>query len=551
MLIPGKKPCTDIVWKISGGHEKLSYRIKKKIVEAANGFEEDMFDILIKNALIIDGSCSEGYKGDVGIKDGLITAMDPVIESQAEKQIDASGLVLAPGFIDLHTHTDLYHITNPEGEIRYRQGVCLDVAGNCGLSPAPSNPETFRMILDHFGIQHVGDIGCTFEEYMQAVGAAGPTLRLLSLVGHSNIRVMAMGFRADRPDSHEMKIMKRELAMALEQGAVGLSTGLYYPPSGFAQADEIIELAKVLAQKGGFHASHIRNEAEGLMESLDEVIRIGLETGAPTHVSHLKAAGRQAWPMAEKAIELLESARSRGLDLTCDVYPYAHSSTTLLSIIPPWAQEGGTNGLLKRLANSSEREKITNQIKDGIPGWENIYHNAGFDGISIAEVMTPANKPYEGLTIDRAAEIAGKDPFLFTLDLIMEEQGMITIVAASMLEENTAGFIALPFSLIGSDGIPGAGKPHPRLYGTFPRVIRRFVRELKVLSMETAIAKMTGLSAQRLGLKDAGLIKKQYRADLVLFDPETFSDRATFENPVQFPEGLVATIIGGKVVFDG
>ncbi|RPI01992.1 MAG: D-aminoacylase [Zetaproteobacteria bacterium] len=359
-----------------------------------------------------------------------------------------------------------------------------------------------------------------------------------------------MGF-ADRPaTSAELAVMTRLLEEALEAGAAGMSTGLYYAPGLFATTEEVIALAKVVARRGGYYASHIRNEAEGLLEALDEALTIGRASGAPVHISHLKAAGTRNWGKAEAAVAKLEAARREGLDVTCDVYPYHFSSTSLQAVIPPWALEGGSEALVARLVDPATRAKVVEGIKDGLPGWENIYHNAGWEKIVISAVNSPANQAVQGQSVAQAAAAAGADPFEWAMDLLVAEQGAVSIIAGSMNEENVARFLALPFAVVGSDGAPRGGKPHPRVYGTFPRIIRRFVRELKSLTLEEAIRKMTSASAARLGVPDRGCIQVGRQADAVLFDPDTIGDVATFEDPCRYPVGLPAVMVGGRLVLD-
>lgn len=507
-----------------------------------------MFDLIIKGADIIDGDGGKRQRCDLAVANGRIAALEREIDGESKQVIDGRGRVLTPGFIDIHVHTDAYHLTDPDGAIRLRQGVCTDVVGNCGQSMAPATPAHTAEIAAQFGLDDPGLIGTTFSDYAAALDRSRPALRVMSHVGHAALRTLAMGHSADPPGPDGLAKMRDHLEAALAAGACGMSTGLYYPPSGYARRAELIELARILASRGRFHASHIRNEAEDLLPSISEIADIGLTTGAASHISHLKAAGRRNWSRAEEAIDLIESARTRGLDLTCDVYPYHHSSTTLLALIPPWAQEGGIPGLLARLDRPGDRDRIIVQMRDGLPGWENILHNAGFDGIAVSFAAAPENKSFEGRSLAAGAADAGTDPYPFVLDLIRSDRGATAIIAASMSEEVVARFIALPFAMIGSDGTPRGGMPHPRLYGTFPRVIRRFVRELKVLTLEEAVAKMTGMPARRLGLKEAGFIRKGYRADLTLFDPDRFADTATFDAPRQSPEGLTAVVIGGEIV---
>lgn len=509
-----------------------------------------MFDLIIKGADIIDGDGGKRTRGDLAVRDDRIAAVDRYIDGEAARVMDGRGLVLTPGFIDLHVHTDVYLLTDPDGEIRVRQGVCLDVAGNCSESLAPASPAWSADMAARFGVGSCPAFGESFADYAAAVDRARPAMRVMSHVGHAALRVKAMGYAAGPPSPAALKRMKHDLEDALDAGAAGMSTGLYYPPSGFAQQPELAALARILASRDRLHASHIRNEAEDLLASLQEIADVGLASGAATHVSHLKAAGRRNWNKAEDVVAFFESARSRGLDLTCDVYPYHRSSTGLTSLIPPWAQEGGVPGLLARLERPAERDRIISQMRDGLPGWENNRHNAGFDGIGVAYAAAPQNKILEGRTLAAGAAAAGVDPYEFALDLIASDKGATAIIVESMNEETVARFIALPFAMIGSDGTPRSGLPHPRLYGAFPRVIRRFVRELKVLSLEEAVSKMTGMAARRLGLTDAGCIRKGFRADLTLFDPERFADTATFDAPRRHPEGLTAVVIGGEVILE-
>ena len=506
-----------------------------------------MFDILIKNSLIIDGTGQKGRRLDVAVQNGRIVAVDRDIEAQAGEILDGQGKVLAPGFIDIHCHTDTYHIAHPDSEIKLRQGVCMDVVGNCGESVAPLSPETAVTLPYQNDFIRLCPTARSFGDFAACVKQVRPALRVMSHAGHGAIRVQTMGHSAARPNPEQLSAMKNDLAVAMEQGAVGFSTGLYYSPSGFAREEELVELAKVAARYKGFHASHIRNEALGLIDSLKEIIAVGLKSGVDTHISHFKAAGKTNWSFADPAVAEIEKARSRGLDITCDVYPYDRSSTTILALIPPWAQEGGISRLTARLLDPQKRLRIIGEMKDGLPGWENSYHNAGFEGIMISSVRTSANKGLAGKTISQASENAGKDPFEFACDLILAEQGEVSIIVSSMNEKIVAEFLALPFAMVSSDGDPGADMPHPRAFGTFPRVFRRFVRELKALTMEQAVAKMTGMPAKRLGLEKYGLIRKDYTADLVLFDPKEFADTATFEKPRSFPIGLAAVVVNGQM----
>ena len=514
-----------------------------------------MYDIVFRRATVVDGTGAAKFVADVAIANGLFAEIAPRLDGAAARTINAEGLVLAPGFIDLHCHSDAYHLEVPTGEIKIRQGVTLEVVGNCGDSMAPLVPERAQMSVDHC----LGGAGrfsrpidwLRYDEYVTRVDAAQPVVNVSGLVGHGTLRVAAMGFANRPPTAAEMDTMCGLLGDALSAGAAGLSTGLYYAPGLFAATAEVVTLAKIVARQGGYYATHMRNEAEGLLEAIDETLTIGRAAGVPVHISHLKAAGSRNWPKGELAVAQIEKARSEGVDATCDVYPYHFSSTTLQAVIPPWALEGGADALVERLLDPVRRAKIIAQIKDGVPGWENIYHNAGWEKIRISSLNSAARKPLQGQSIAAAAEAAGVDPFEFAVDLLAAERGAVNIIAGSMHEDNVARFLGLPYAMIGSDGAPNRGWPHPRVYGTFPRVIRRFVRELKAFSLEEAVRKMTAASAARLGFRRRGRIATGCVADAVLFDPERFSDTATFEVPCRYPVGLEAVTVAGTLVFSG
>jgi N-acyl-D-amino-acid deacylase len=514
-----------------------------------------LYDLLIREAIVIDGSGAPGFRGDVAMAGGRFVAISDRVEGQAVRVIAADGLAMAPGFIDIHCHSDRYHIEHPDGEIKLRQGVTLEVVGNCGASLAPLTNERAQEAVDHScggPGRFKGAVDWRgFGQYAARVEARRPVVNVMGLVGHGTLRIAAMGFAARPATPAELARMEDLLDEALSEGAAGMSSGLYYAPGLFATTEEVVALARVVARRGGYYATHLRNEAEGLLQSLDEAIQIGRASGAPVHVSHLKAAGWRNWHLADAAVTRIEAARADGLDVTVDVYPYRFSSTSLLTVIPPWALDGGVPALLFRLANARSREKIVAHMKDGLPGWENIYHNAGWEKIIISAAATPEGRRMEGRSVADLAQEAGRDPFEMALDIIAGEGGSVSIIAGSMSEENVGRFIALPWAMIGSDGSPNEGKPHPRVYGTFPRVIRRFVRELNVLTLPEAVHKMTGMTASRLGLSAFGRIAVGARADAVLFDPETFADTATFEEPRQYPVGLQTVIVGGRVLVEG
>lgn len=514
-----------------------------------------MFDLLIKGATIVDGTGAKPWIGDVAIENGRIASLDSSIEADAHRVIPAEGHVVAPGFIDIHCHSDFAIFDNPQSEIKLKQGVTTEVLGNCGDSLAPLEMDSRALIQaqsdsNTASWEHPLDWS-TYGEYIRTVEKSGLCINVMGLVGHGTLRLAVMGHSDASPTAQQMSHMKSLLARSLDEGAAGMSTGLIYAPGCFADTAELIELAGVVGRRGGIYSSHIRNEAEEIMASLEETIRIGREGQVPVHVSHLKVAGYKNWHLWEAVVEKLDKARSQGIDITCDVYPYFHSCTTLLALLPPWSLEGGVTSLISRIKDPQQRSKIISDIKDGLPGWENMYHNSGWEKIVISAVQSTENKAVEGKSIARIAAEQQTDPFSSLFKLIEVENGVVSIISESMNEENMVRFLSLPFAMVGSDGSPSRGRPHPRLYGTFPRVIRRIVRELGALSMEDAVHKMSGQTARRLGLKDIGILREGFKADAVLFDPLTFGDTATYDHPRSFPRGLLATIVNGEIVIEG
>ena len=514
-----------------------------------------MFDLLIKGATVVDGTGAKPWVGDVAIENGRFAALDHRIETDARRVIPAGGYVLAPGFIDIHCHSDFAIFDTPLSESKLKQGVTLDVLGNCGDSLAPLEGVARSSIRaasdsDVVSWDHPLDWSA-YGEYIRTIEETGVSMNVMGLVGHGTLRLAAMGHSDAFPTVEQMHHMKSLLARSLDEGAAGMSTGLIYAPGCFAATQELIELAGVAGRKGGFYASHIRNEAEGIITALEEVIRIGREGRVPVHVSHLKVAGTKNWHLWETVVKKLEKARADGIDITCDVYPYFHSCTTMLALLPPWSLEGGVPSLILRLQDPLQRRQIIADIKDGIPGWENMYLNSGWQKITVSSVQRAENKEVEGKTIAAIAADRLVDPFDLVLDLVESENGVVSIISESMNEENMVRFLGLPFAMVGSDGSPSQGRPHPRLYGTFPRVFRRIVRELGALSLEAAVHKMSGQTARRLGLQEAGIIRRGLLADAVIFDPLTFGDTATYDHPQSFPLGLQATIVNGEVVIDG
>ncbi len=512
-----------------------------------------MFDILIKNARIVDGTGSPSFEGSIGIKGEKISAVGDLYESQAETIIDAKGLAVSPGFIDIHAHSEFTLLADPRGEGKVMQGVTTEVSGNCGLSAGPLYGEYFERRkgdLKELGLELSWH---DLDTYLEILETAGTSLNFATLIGHGNLRGSVVGYGNRKPTHEEMEKMKSLLRDSMKAGGFGLSSGLIYPPGVYSETEELIELAKVVKEFGGFYASHMRSEGEKLLEAISEAIRIGEESGIPVQISHLKTGGERNWHKLEGAFELIEAARERGIDVTADRYPYTASSTDLDAILPSWAYEGGVEAELKRLSDPDTRDRLKNDILTQHPKddyWETVM---------VAAVDTEKNRGFEGKTMAEVAREMGKEPCEALFDFLLEERLRISAIYFSMSEENLRKILRKDYVMVGSDSSARAingptrlGKPHPRTFGSFPRILSKFVREEKVLTLEDAVRKITFLPAHRLGLNDRGVIKNGAFADLVIFNPERVHDTASYTEPYSYPMGIRHVIVNGTfVVRDG
>ena len=514
-----------------------------------------MHTILIKNADVIDGTGKPAYRADVTVEEKTISDVVPHSQKHAQRNINAEGLVLAPGFIDMHCHTDLSLPVLPTADSLIHQGITTAVTGQCGLSPAPLSRGNRKEIISSLGVLLEGLEGnipweewSSFGEYLDFLEGLGISLNIAPLVGQGMIRAGVMGFSSGNADQGQMARMQADTIKALEEGALGLSTGLIYPPGSYAKTGELIELTRVVGERQGFYFSHIRGEAETLLEAVSEAIEIGRETGAAVQISHFKAMGKENWPKSRKALEMIDRARAEGLNVYADMYPYTAGSTGLAAFLPEWAQEGGKEQTLKRLDDPDQREKMKRDMKTG-----------GFaKGIAwdLVLINGSAKKPeYQGHYVSELAEQSGKTGEDWAFDALLETGLQITMANFGMSEENRRQEMKHPAMTFGTDGFgiglegeTARGLPHPRNFGAYPRILGRYVREEGVLTLEGAVHKMTGLAAHRLRLKDRGLIRPGLVADLVLFDPKTISDTATYENPFRFPTGITHVLVNGELV---
>ncbi len=507
-----------------------------------------MFDVLIRGGYILDGTGSPAFRADVALTGERIDAIGDLRDANADETLDATGLMIAPGFIDIHSHSDFTLPVNPRAESKVRQGVTTEVVGNCGFSPAPISAATKDQLLQYVAFLNPG---LTWEwtslgDYLAHLDASRIAVNAIPFVGHGTVRIAAMGFSDAAPNADQLAAMKRLVIQAMDEGAWGLSTGLIYPPGVFAQTDEIVELSRGVAARGGLYFSHIRGESATLLDAIREVITISRAANISAEVSHFKAAGKANWGKAAQAIDLIEQARAQGLPVDADMYPYTAGSTTLSALLPEWVHAGGVPAMLARLRDATTRARIAAEMRAGAGVADRL------DATFLA--LCPAQPEYEGQTITRVAEMRGRAPVETVLDILLETDSAAEMIAFMMSEENVKASIAQTWMTIGSDGLAlaprgilGKGKRHPRSYGTFPRVLQRYVREEKVLSLPDAVKRMTAQTAAKLGLADRGRVQVGLAGDLVVFNPDTIAERATFAEPYQFPSGIEYVMVNGRV----
>lgn len=475
-----------------------------------------LYDIVIRNGTVIDGSGRPGVQADVGLQaDRIVTIGD--CGGGTRQTLDATGCVIAPGFIDVHSHDDFALLDRPQCDFKIMQGVTTEVVGNCGFGAAPANA-VYRDFLRGFGPLLFGPMGRfeweTTEEFYQALEARPAAVNVASLVPHAAVRYGVLPDEKREPSAVELAQMQDLVREGMEAGAVGMSTGLFYAPGRYAQTEEVIALAQVVAEYDGVYASHMRDEAEHLLDSINETVRIGEEAGVAVQISHHKVMGRSNWGNVNKSLALLEQARTRGLAITSDAYPYTAGSTTLAALV-----EGG---VVERSAPSD-----------------------------VLIASTPSRHDYEGKTLEEICQLTGK-PLQETVTELLAGEGASTVaVIFGMDETDVRRVLTHPTTMIGSDGIPSVeGKPHPRLYGTFACVLGKYVRETGLLTLEDAVHRMTGLSAEKFHLTDRGLIREGAYADIVVFDPHTIADVGTYQEPRRYPPGVSYVVVNGRTIVD-
>ena len=512
------------------------------------------FDVLIKHGTVVDGTGAAGVRADVGIMDGQIAALAADLEGEATREIDAQGQIVAPGFIDVHTHSDFTLLSTPGADSKVRQGITTEVVGNCGFSPAPVSPGTLDLLKEYAGFlnPNLAWDWQSFGDYYQRVSDRGCAINIAPLVGHGAVRIAAMGFAQRPPTNSEMLQMQHLVGAAMEDGAFGISSGLIYTPGCYGDTAELIALAAVAASAGGIYATHMRGEGGTLETSIAEALDIGVGAGISVQISHLKASGRDNWHKMEQALHMLEEGRDRGIAVDADIYPYVAGSTTMTSLFPAWTLEGGVERFLNRLGDTDTRQRIIDEVQGGQDGWSRANGAVGWDDIVISSCRHQTE--FEGQTLAQIAAVMGRDPAHAMMDFLLGEEGIASIILFMMSEENVARGIAHPMLMIGSDSLAlaagGGGKPHPRTYGTFPRVLGKYVRDEKLISLEDGVRKMTSMAAAKLGLTDRGVLAPGKAADITIFDAATISDRATFDAPHQYPDGIGYVIVNGQMVVE-
>ncbi len=507
------------------------------------------YDILFEGGHVVDGSGNTWFRADVGVVGDKIETVGNLKGASAARRVNAKGHIVAPGFMDIHSHSDVPLLVDPHVESKVYQGITVEVIGNCGSSAAPLT-KSVKARWEKYGRGGVPDdfkIDWTsMKDYLDRVDRQGISFNLATWVGHGTVREDVMSYENREPTDTELRKMKKFVDDSMRDGAYGMSTGLIYPPSVYGKTPEIIELAKVVAKHGGIYASHIRGEEhESLLTAVKEAIEIGEEADLPVQIAHFKASGKKAWGMVKQSLALVEEARARGIDVAYDQYPYVASSTGLAAILPHWAHEGGAEKMMERLRDPELRRKMAKEQRI----------ERDWDGVLI--VFAKNNPQYNGWTIAKLAKEQGKTPHDAACDLLLAENTVVQSVMFGMDEEDVKTVLKNPIGMVGSDGsaispkgILGIGKPHPRYYGTFPRVLGKYAREEKVISMEEAVRKMTSAPALRLGLKDRGLLREGFKADVVVFDPETVKDEATFADPHRFPTGIPYVVCNGVFTVD-
>jgi N-acyl-D-amino-acid deacylase len=518
----------------------------------------DSFDVLIKGGLVYDGTGQSPRRDDVGIRGDRIVAIGHLKSAHAKSVIDATDLAVAPGFINMLSHSEVSLIADGRSMGELKQGVTTQIFGESSMGPLTDEMKKRR--LDQQGDIKYEIAWTTLAEYLTYLEKRGVSQNFASFIGAPTIREYVIGLEDKPPTPGQLDKMRELVRQEMEAGALGVTTALIYPPATFAKTDELIELSKVAAKYQGKYIAHIRSEANQLTEAVEETIRISREAGLPAEIYHLKASGQANWPKLDQVIAMIEDARRQGLKITADMYTYTAGATGLNSCMPPWVYDGGAEAAYKRLQDPETRKKIADAMRTPSNDWENLYMLAGSpDQILLVGFKSDALKPLTGKTLAEVARLRGKDPIESIMDLVLEDHSRIGTVYFMMDEQNVRKQIRQPWVSFGSDaasmapeGVFLKSSSHPRAYGNFARLLGKYVREEKIIPLAEAVHRLSGLPATNLGLDHRGFIKEGMFADVVVFDPQTIADRATFEQPHQYAIGVSHVFVNGvQVLKDG
>lgn len=517
------------------------------------------FDVLIRNGHIMDGTGSPWYAGDIGIRDGRIAAIGRLGEASAKTVIDAQRRLVTPGFIDMLGQSEMTILVEPHLPSKIFQGITTEITGEGG-SAAPINERMIEADRPEFEHLKVTPDWRTLGQYFARLERQGLGINLASYVGATSVRRVVIGEGDRAPNAQELEKMKQLVAEAMRDGAFGVSTSLQYAPAPYATTEELIALASVAGQYGGIYSTHMRSEQDAIMDSLDETIRIGREAHVPVEIWHLKTAGKTNWGRMKEVVAKIESARASGVDVTADTYAYTAWFNSFSAFVPPWAHDGGDAQLIKRMKDPKTRARIRKDMNTKSTEWDNEWLAIpGPESILICVVQNPALRPLQGKTLAQAAALRHEDPLDALMNILIEDKAYTSVAVFGMEEQDVALALQQPWVAVDNDssgtaptGILGQEHPHPRAYGTFPRILRKYVREEHRLTLQDAIRKFTSLPAQRLGLTDRGVLKQGLWADIAIFDPEQIRDLATFEEPNQLSEGIQYLLVNGvAVIADG
>jgi N-acyl-D-amino-acid deacylase len=515
------------------------------------------FDIVLTNGHIIDGTGSPWYSGDIGIRSGKIVAIGNLSDARRTRTIDAQGMVVAPGFIDMLGQSELTILVDPRLPSKIYQGITTEITGEGG-SVAPQNDALIRADQESYDHYHLTPDWRSFQQYFARLERQGMGINLATFVGATQVRRMVLGDDDKQPTPTQLDQMKELVRQAMREGAAGVSTSLEYAPAPYAKTEELIALASEASKFGGIYATHMRNEGDAVLAGIDEALRIGREAHIPVEIWHIKVAGKSNWGRMPEVVAKIDAARAQGMDVSADTYAYTAWFNSFSAFIPPWAHDGGDTKLIERLKDPTMRARIRKDMMTPSTDWDNEWQETpGPEAILIGVVQNPKLLPLQGKTLADVAKLQNKDPIDALFDLLIEDRAFTEVAVFGMSEPDVTLVLQQPWVSIDNDssgaapeGILGQEHPHPRAYGTFPRILRKYVREEKKLTLEDAIRKFSALPAQRMRLTDRGVLKSGMWADLVVFDPATVRDLATFEHPNQLAQGMEYVLVNGVAVID-